>query len=106
MAQKEVLSGEKIQHSPKSDYFRENNSTCVSNVLLSAEMLNMLNHVGSKFRKNVLLSAEKLNMLNMLNYFGSMEGPKGPNRPKIIQHIQHIQHFSRKKHFFWKRHST
>ena len=49
------------------------------------------------------VSAEKLNMLNMLNYFGSMESQKGPHRPKIIQHIQH---FSRKRHFFRKRHST
>ena len=45
-------------------------------------------------------------MLNMLNFFGSMGGQTGPNRGKIIQHIQHIQHFSRKKHFFGKRHST
>ena len=99
----EMLNMLTIQHSPKSGYFRGNNSTYVSNVLRSAEMLNMLNHVGSSFRKNVLLSAEKL---NMLNYFGSMESQKGPNRPKIIQHIQHIQHFSKKKHFFRKRHST
>ena len=52
------------------------------------------------FPKKVLLSAEMLNMLNMLNYFASSQPILASNRAKIIQHIQHIQHFSRKKHIF------
>ena len=72
------------------------------NVLLSAEMLNMLDHVECLFPKKMLLSAEMLNMLNMLNYFGSIWSLLAFHRPKIIQHIQHIQLFSRKKHIFSK----
>ena len=101
-----VLSGEIIQHSPKSDYFMGNNSTCVSNVLLSAEMLNMLNHVGSNFRKMCFFLLKCWICWICWIILGLWKAKKGPNRPKIIQHIQHIQHFSRKKHFFQKRHST
>ena len=54
------------------------------------------------FPKKVLLSAEMLNMLNMLKYFGSIWSLLAFHRPKIIQHIQHIQLFSRKKHIFSK----
>ena len=49
------------------------------------------------FPKKVLLSAE---MLNMLNYFASIWSLLASHRPKKTQHIQHIQHFSRKKHIF------
>ena len=49
------------------------------------------------FPQKVLLSAE---MLNMLNYFASSQPILASNRAKIIQHIQHIQHFSRKEHIF------
>ena len=49
------------------------------------------------FPKKVLLSAE---MLNMLNYFASSWSLLASHRPQKIQHIQHIQHFSRKKHIF------
>ena len=50
--------------------------------------------------ENMLLSAEMLNMLNMLKYFASSWCQTGPTRAKTIQHIQHIQHFSRKEHIF------
>ena len=68
-------------------------------MLLSAVMLNMLNHVVCSAQKT-LLSAEMLNMLNMLNVFWPMTPPlqtMGLHGPKSIQHIQH---FSRKKGFF------
>ena len=37
MAQKVVLSAEKIQHGPKSGSFSRKNSTCAENVFLSSE---------------------------------------------------------------------
>ena len=86
MAPKVVISAEKIQHGPKSGSFSRKNSTCAENVLLSAEMLNMLNVLGVWFD----ISAR-------------LEDPYGP---KNIQHIQHIQHFSRKKRFFGGLHPT
>ena len=61
------------------------------------------------FPKKVLLSAEMLNMLNTLNYFGSIWSLLAFHRPKIIQHIQHIQHFQQKEaHFFenWIQHDS
>ena len=91
-----VLSGEMIQHSPKSGYFRGKNSTCVSNVLLSAEMLNMLNHVGSNFRKMCFFL---LKCWICWIIFGSMESQKGPNRGKLIQHI-HIFNISAERSTF------
>ena len=84
------------------EFFPQKEAFFFKNVLLSAEMLNMLDHVEYLFWKKVLLSAEMLNMLNMLNYFGSIWSFLAFHRPKIIQHIQHIQHFSRKKHIFRK----
>ena len=99
MPQKLVLSAEKIQHGPKSGYFsrknstwpkkwffQQKNSTCAENVLLSAEMLNMLNVLGV-----------------WLDISDRLEDPYGPEN---IQHIQHIQHFSRKKRFFGGLHPT
>ena len=111
----ELVSGEIIQHGPKSSFssnnstwpqkwfFQQKNQHVPKMCFFAAEMLNMLNHVGSSVWKNVLLSAEMLNVLNMLNYFGSMGGQKGPNRGKIIQHIQHIR---QKEALFQKRYST
>ena len=56
-------------------------------------MLNMPDHVEGLLRpKKVLLSAE---MLNMLNYFASIWSLLASYRSKTSQHIQH---FSRKKH--------
>ena len=47
----------------------------VQKVLLSAVMLNVLNHVESPSPQDMLLSAVMLNMLNMLNVLGTMRGP-------------------------------
>ena len=94
----------------------------LQNVLLSAEMLNMLNHALC----SALLSAEMLNMLNMLNVLWPMRlhGVKWAKKPSkystystystfqqkeaIFRNltsnmIQHIQHFNRKKHFSCKK---
>ena len=74
---------------------------CKCHRLLSAEMLNMLNHVGCKPPKKTLLSAEMLNMLNMLNVFRPIRVLQSSrNVEPHAQYIQHIQHFSRKKHIF------
>ena len=86
---------------PKNLAKRGFRAFCKCYRLLSAEMLNMLNHVGSKVPKKTLLSAEMLNMLNMLNVFLPIRPLQSSwNVRPQAQYIQHIQHFSRKKHIF------
>ena len=46
----------------------------------------------------MLLSGEMLNMLNFLGGELEDKGGGSPGFPQNIQHIQHIQHFCRKKH--------
>ena len=72
-------------------------------VLLSAVMLNMLNHVESPL-KNASFSCH-VEYVEYVECFGNYEGPflifwGGWVSSKMVQHIQHIQHDSRKKHIF------
>ena len=55
--------------------------------------------LGGLLNKNVLLSGE---MLNMLNVLGKAWGPPPPLSSSSPQKIQHIQHFPWKKHIFSK----
>ena len=73
----------------KKPFFQKNASFCWN--------VEYVRSCWMPFPKKVLLSAE---MLNMLNYFASSWSLLASHRPKKIQHIQHIQHFSRKKHIF------
>ena len=61
------------------------------------------------FPKKMLLSAEMLNMLNMLNYFGSIWSLLAFHRHKIIQHDSTYSTFQQKEaHFFenWIQHDS
>ena len=62
-------------------------------MLFSAEMLNMLNHVGSNVPKICFFLLKCWICWIILGLWNA----KGTTRGKIIPHIQH---FSRKKHFF------
>ena len=78
----------------------ETSSFFVKKVLLSAEMLNMLDHVECLFPKMCFFLLKYWICWIcwiILPQFGPIWPPI---RPKKLQHIQHIQHFSRKKHIF------
>ena len=86
--EKRVLSGEIIQHGPKSGSMRGNSSTCASKCASFCWNVEYVESCWIKSLRNVLLCAEMLNVLNVSNYFGSMESQKGPNRGRISQHFQ------------------
>ena len=74
-------------------------------MLLSAEMLNMLNHVGdlqAMFEKYASFCRNVEYVDHMLNVFSGTYKAMELVSPRYIQHIQHIQHFCRKKHFLYK----
>ena len=110
MAQKVVLSAEK-------------NSTCAENVLLSAEMLNMLDHVGSSVWKMCFfllkcwicwicwiflvlweakrdqLEAKQFNIFNIFN----ISAETSTFLEKGIQHDLTYSTFQQKEALFWKK---
>ena len=90
----ELLSGEMIQHGPKSGSFSRNNSTwlksgsfsrkkmstCAENVsqkLSFAEIKNMLNHVGSSVWKNCASFCWNVEYVEYIEFFWVYGRPKG-----------------------------
>ena len=75
------------------------------NMLLSVEMLNVLNHVLCNAIKKTLLSAEIFNMLNMLNVLWPMR-LHGVQWAKKHSTYSTYSTFQQKEHFFGTLHPT
>ena len=90
-----------LQHVSTCSTFLQFRANFVLKMLLSAEMLNMLNHVGDLVWKMCFFRGN-VEYVEYVEWFGNLEAPL------LIgsKNIQHIQHFCRKKHFFQTRSPT
>ena len=68
-------------------------------MLLSGEMLNMLNPAGSPFQKCASFWGN-VEYVQYVQFLGKDWGPPPPDLSLGIEHIEHIQHFPQKEAHF------